>query len=99
MRVARETYVHLARFAGDTANCEKGEPPGSPFSFSKLTLVINFAVLRGADGDDACGACDGVRCVKQIARTSALGGYEVFVAFQVRRKLQEQTELVLQRAG
>jgi hypothetical protein len=36
VRVARETYAWFARFEGDTATWQKGEPSGSPFCFSKL---------------------------------------------------------------
>jgi hypothetical protein len=38
VRVARETYVLLARFRDDTAKRKKGEPPGSPFFLSTKDL-------------------------------------------------------------
>ena len=38
MRVARETYVLLARFRDDTAKRKKGKPPGFPFFLSTKDL-------------------------------------------------------------
>jgi len=38
VRVARETYVLLARFRDDTAKRKKGEPDGSPFFLSTKDL-------------------------------------------------------------
>ncbi len=43
MRVARETYVLLARFRDDTVKKRKGEPPGFPFCFR----VDNFESVLG----------------------------------------------------
>jgi hypothetical protein len=46
VRVARETYVLLARFRDDTAKRKKGEPPGSPFFLS--TKDLGWALWSGS---------------------------------------------------
>ena len=59
MRVARETYVLLARFRDDKANQQKGEPPGSPFCFFKQGFRSSVGKEK-RDGDGgACHSCAG----------------------------------------
>ena len=75
MRVARETYVLLARFRDDTVKKQKGEPPGSPFCFSRGCLRISVAAKPCDDGGDACywRACDGGDHARMLDWQPALG--------------------------
>ena len=67
MRVARETYVLLARFRGDTANWQKGGAARLPLLLFDPEFALRVWLTSRGGGGDAyyCCACD---CAGRVRR-------------------------------